>query len=72
MKACFFRRYGGPEVLEYGAVADPVPAAGEILVLPPATALRKLPAHTQRMRLVAMEEAGERVIGEYTFVHTPE
>lgn len=32
MKACFFRRYGGPEVLEYGDVPDPVPAAGEILV----------------------------------------
>lgn len=32
MKACFFRRYGGPEVLEYGELPDPVPAAGEVLV----------------------------------------
>src|SRR5256885_6538040 len=32
MKACFFRKYGGPEVLEYGEVPDPVPAAGEVLV----------------------------------------
>lgn len=32
MKACFFRRYGGPEVLEYGEIPDPVPAAGEVLV----------------------------------------
>lgn len=32
MKACFFRRYGGPEVLEYGELPDPVPAAGEALV----------------------------------------
>ena len=32
MKACFFRRYGGPEVLEYGDLPDPVPAAGESLV----------------------------------------
>jgi NADPH:quinone reductase-like Zn-dependent oxidoreductase len=32
MKACFFRRYGGPEVLEYGDLPDPVPAAGEVLV----------------------------------------
>ena len=32
MKACFFRRYGGPEVLEYGEQPDPVPAAGEALI----------------------------------------
>jgi NADPH:quinone reductase-like Zn-dependent oxidoreductase len=32
MKACFFRKYGGPEVLEYGELPDPVPAAGEVLV----------------------------------------
>ena len=32
MKASFFRRYGGPEVLEYGDLPDPVPAAGEVLV----------------------------------------
>ena len=32
MKASFFRKYGGPEVLEYGELPDPVPAAGEVLV----------------------------------------
>src|SRR6185295_3032239 len=32
MKAISFRRYGGPEVLEYGELPDPVPAAGEVLV----------------------------------------
>jgi NADPH:quinone reductase-like Zn-dependent oxidoreductase len=32
MKAAFFRRHGGPEVLEYGDLPDPVPAAGEIVV----------------------------------------
>jgi NADPH:quinone reductase-like Zn-dependent oxidoreductase len=32
VKACFFRRYGGPEVLEYGELPDPVPAAGELLI----------------------------------------
>ncbi|HEV2430297.1 MAG TPA: NADP-dependent oxidoreductase [Burkholderiales bacterium] len=32
MKACFFRRYGGPEVLEYGELPDPAPAADEMLV----------------------------------------
>ena len=32
MKASFFRRFGGPEVLEYGELPDPVPAADEVLV----------------------------------------
>ncbi len=32
MKASFFREYGGPEVLEYGELPDPSPAAGEVLV----------------------------------------
>lgn len=32
MNACFFRRYGAPEVLEYGELPDPPPAAGEMLV----------------------------------------
>lgn len=32
MKAVFFRRHGGPEVLEYGELPDPAPAAGEVLV----------------------------------------
>ena len=32
MKAVFIRRYGGPEVLEYGDFPDPVVRAGEILV----------------------------------------
>jgi len=32
MKAAFIRRFGPPEVFEYGALPDPVPAAGEVLV----------------------------------------
>jgi NADPH:quinone reductase-like Zn-dependent oxidoreductase len=32
MKASFFRKYGGPEVFEYGELPDPVPAAGEVVV----------------------------------------
>jgi NADPH:quinone reductase-like Zn-dependent oxidoreductase len=32
MKAIFFSRHGGPEVLEYGDVPDPVPGAGELLL----------------------------------------
>jgi NADPH:quinone reductase-like Zn-dependent oxidoreductase len=32
MKASFFRKFGPPEVLEYGELPDPVPAAGEVLI----------------------------------------
>jgi len=32
MKASFFRRFGGPEVFEYGELPDPAPAAGEVVV----------------------------------------
>lgn len=46
-------------------------ASGELVLIPPAAALKKMPAHTMRVRLVGVEEAGERVIGEYTFAHTP-
>jgi hypothetical protein len=33
--------------------------------------VRGLPANTLRVRLVAVDEAGERALGEYTFAHTP-
>jgi len=45
--------------------------AGEVLVCPEPAELKRKGAFTTRMRLVAVEEAGERVLGEYTFVHTP-
>jgi hypothetical protein len=47
------------------------PAAGEVLFIPEAAALKAMPAHTVRMRLIAVGEAGEAPLGEYTFVHTP-
>lgn len=47
------------------------PAAGEVLALPSPAALRSLPAHTFRVRLVAVDAAGERSLGDYTFAHTP-
>ena len=47
------------------------PNADEVLALPSAAALKKLPAHTFRVQLVAVDEAGERPLGEYTFAHTP-
>ncbi|TAK52401.1 MAG: hypothetical protein EPO27_01360 [Betaproteobacteria bacterium] len=47
------------------------PQAGEVLFTPAAAALRKMPAHTRRVQLLAVEAAGERPLGEYTFAHTP-
>jgi len=32
MKAAYIRRFGGPEVLEYGELPDPAPKSGEVLV----------------------------------------
>src|SRR5579864_9010580 len=32
MKAAFIERFGGPEVLKYGDLPDPVPAPGEVVV----------------------------------------
>ncbi|MBW8907116.1 MAG: NADP-dependent oxidoreductase [Betaproteobacteria bacterium] len=32
MKAAYIRRFGGPEVLEYGELPDPTPKSGEVLV----------------------------------------
>src|SRR5437588_5921669 len=32
MKATYFSRFGGPEVLQYGVLPDPVPASGEVVV----------------------------------------
>ena len=32
MKAAFIERYGGPEVLQYGDLPDPVAGPGEVLI----------------------------------------
>lgn len=32
MKAAFFRKHGGPEVMEYGEIKDPVAGPGQVLV----------------------------------------
>jgi hypothetical protein len=47
------------------------PDAGEVLNLPSARLLKTLPAHVLRVQLVAVDEAGERPLGEYSFAHTP-
>lgn len=47
------------------------PDTGAVLSLPAASVLRRLPRHTLRIQLMAVEEAGDRLLGEYTFEHTP-
>ena len=42
---------------------------GEVLVIPSPAWLKTMPAFTMRMRLIAVGEAGESEIGEYTFLH---
>ena len=47
------------------------PVAGEVLFTPAPSALRKMPAHTWHIQLVAVDESGERELAEYTFAHAP-
>lgn len=47
------------------------PAGDELVFAPSAEALRARPAHVQKLRLVAVGPGGERLLGEYTFNHTP-
>ncbi len=56
------------------ARAEDIPFRAEsdgVVVTPRIDQLRALPASTTRMRLLAVDARGERVIGEYTFNHTP-
>jgi hypothetical protein len=46
-------------------------ASGEVTVIPPVAVIRGWKAATQRMRLVAVNLGAERLIGEYTFNHSP-
>jgi anti-sigma factor RsiW len=46
-------------------------AAGEVLMCPAPAALKRRGAFTHSVSLVAVEDAGERVLGEYTFFHSP-
>jgi anti-sigma factor RsiW len=47
------------------------PDADEVIALPSAAALKRMPAHTLRVRLVAVDASGDRPLGDYTFAHTP-
>ena len=44
--------------------------SGEVVVVPKLSQLRAMPSHRQRFRLLAVDDNGERVVGDYTFNHT--
>lgn len=46
------------------------PASGEVVLTPKIAHLRAAPSQSYRLRLVAVDANGERVIGDYTFNHT--
>jgi hypothetical protein len=46
-------------------------AAGEVFFCPPMPFLRALGSSTLRVRLLAVDDRGERPLGEYTFHHSP-
>jgi anti-sigma factor RsiW len=45
------------------------PAAGEVVFAPPLAEVRALPSHELVLRLIAVDAAGERELGRYTFHH---
>jgi hypothetical protein len=47
------------------------PSSPEVIVAQAMPAVRALPSSTTRMRLLAREGEGDRLVGEYTFAHTP-
>jgi hypothetical protein len=47
------------------------PNAESVTVIPSVTFVRAMPQSQQRMKLVAVDGADERVIADYTFNHTP-
>jgi hypothetical protein len=46
-------------------------ATGEVVMSPSIVHIKTMPAYRQVMRLVAVEAGKERLLGEYTFNHTP-
>lgn len=59
---------GGPEErIEDLPVAS---SSRELIVAQSMPALRALPSSTTRLRLLAREPGGDRLVGEYTFAHT--
>ncbi len=75
------KRLDAIQVLEVAGRSEPEirledvpfdPAAEEVLFVPPAAWVKTMPAHTFRVRLVSVDGAAERALGDYTFVHTPQ
>jgi hypothetical protein len=63
-------RSGAPGEPDIRAADIPFDAAsGEVVFVAPAALLRELPTCVERMRLIAVEAAGERLIGDYAFNH---
>ena len=46
-------------------------ATGEVTFIPPVAVLRNLGHDRQRMRLMAVDKSSERLLGEYSFNHSP-
>lgn len=62
----------GREVARWRAEDVPFePGSDEVVTFPSAAALKKMPANTARVQLFAVDEAGERLLGEVAFAHTP-
>ena len=47
------------------------PAAGEVVMAPSIAYVKSMPAYVTVMRVLAVEAGAERVLGEYTFSHSP-
>jgi hypothetical protein len=45
-------------------------ASGEVVLTPKIAYLRTMPSHRHRVRLVAVDSTGERLIGDYIFNHS--
>jgi hypothetical protein len=46
-------------------------ASGEVVIAPSIAHIRTLPAHRHVFQVLAVGAEGERLLGEYTFDHTP-
>ena len=48
------------------------PSTGTVLLAPTPASLKQRSAFTDRVRLVAVDAAAEKTLGDYTFVHSPD
>ena len=59
----------GPEFRVFDVPVSP--SSPELIMAQAMPAARAMPSSTTRMRLLAREDGGDRLVGEYTFAHTP-